>query len=311
MYLEKNSERNQYPVKVFILPEDKLSSTRHSYSNEAAGFEEQKENSQPLLKMKERANDETTREACQVTVKVPDDLRCSLGSAVESQIGNLHQLLSSMQTQMNHQRRRLDSADYVIRRLRYTITQRQGDRKVTNAPLKGSVRGVQDDVNVQSSDFSSRPYRSEAAETLRSLSEEMQVMLANLEIQIDEADNRRETLLAENLNLTRELHRKRGAMRNLTRENEMLKMNSSSLVEALTAKENENIVLQTDNNRLRREKESLEKSNHILEENSAAQEIEINRLNIELTTLRAEAENLRTERRSYEVKVFYSFLSKI
>lgn len=208
-----------------------------------------------------------------------------------------------MQAQMNYQRRRLDSADSFIRRIRYTITNRQ-DNRVTSNHDRQSLHGRASlTIGGRSSDSGHRR-RSEAASTLQSLSEEIQAMLTNLEIQIDEADSEREILRINNHNLTQQLNEKEKLIDNLTEENIDLRKNESSLIESLRVKENEKLLLQTKNQQLKRQKNLLQETKLGLETDLGIQQAANKRLTEQTIELNSELETLRLQKNEFEVFVF-------
>ena len=142
---------------------------------------------------------------------------------------------------------------------------------------------------------------SEAAKTLRVMSEEMQVMMTNLEIQIDEADSRRRKLQLRNINLTRQLYHKINVITNMTQQNKMLEEKTETLQVSLSKLQQEKAVLQQNNQLLIAQKSSLEGDVQHLQ-NSLQRELSINRrIESEKLELQTQLDSVTADKTNYQV----------
>ena len=175
--------------------------------------------------------------------------------------------LTAVQAQMNYQRRKLEASEIAIRRMRYAMVRREGHFQ-NFAPRKSHFSTtILTPASTTTSPTNSS--RSEAAKTLQEMSEEMQVILTNLEIQINEADSKRKKLQIRNFNLTRQISNQENLMYNLTKEKEILVEKFAELEKKFEKALQDNALLSSHNRERRGQTAILENKNKALNKSIA------------------------------------------
>ena len=230
-------------------------------------------------------------ETCHFTLNVPRVPHCN--NKLTVQLENIEEIISSFQSQLSSNSRRLDAAETFIRRARNGLIKR-GSRKATprdlQTPLK--TRPLPHFTSQNSDSF----YRNNgASKILREMSEEMQMMMTNLEIQIDEADSKRKKLQLRNINLTKQLYHKFNVINNITNQKQRLEETNQDLQKALNKSQGDNqnfVQLQAD----------LENENQILRERLLNQLSLNEQLQTSQNLLKNQLNILREEKSHYKVK---------
>jgi len=145
------------------------------------------------------------------------------------------------------------------------------------------------------------PPGSEAAKTLRDLSEEMQVMMTNLEIQIDEGDSRRRKLHLRNINLTRLLQHKVNVITNITQQKDLLEKRTENLQAAVLTLQQENALLQQNSQLLEQQKIALEQEMLTLQESFQTLLSKNKGTETENLQLQSQVNLLNAEKSNYQV----------
>ena len=255
---------------------------------------------------------ETTKNAVgtyQLKFTFPRNLQCI--NDFSNDIASLQQVLSSVQHRINGGDEAPTSAFQLETTSNPSSLAQNGTSTRKHTPR--NVQSHHDSVfrRFQSSnqirDQSSRNFHrfrqagSEASRTLRDLSEEMQVMMTNLEIQIDEDDSRRRKLQLRNINLTRQLHHKINVITNITQQKDLLEKRSKTLQAALVTLQQENTLLQQNNQLLTQQKATLEEEKLLVQKSFQTLSSENKRIENEKLQLQSQLDSLKAEKSNDQV----------